>query len=329
MVVRKRTRNDLFSETLAIDRVGDPDDPYIQRLVKTFQQSEEIRLVLQSVLGEALLGMTGRSTFTILYGPTTKNGKSVFMNLVNCMYGDFYFATMSNKLITNSYDGRPIDKRREMEMAKNKRVLFFSELDENSKLDTAVLKRLTGGEKLNGCRLFQDEYSFPCTSRIFITTNNIPDFSQVEPALTSRLIVIPCLSVFGPDGDFPEDHQFIRKIREEHLPDLFAWALQGTLSFIKNNLTHVLPPEINREIQEHTVLSDPFSQFIEDHCTFRKEDTIDQPELYKKYVRYMNEKDERPITNRAFFQRIRKVCPFAEKKKLGGVYKFYGISCKE
>lgn len=331
-IVRERRREDLFSKTIDIREPGDPNHPDVVRFMETFQRDGATRKEIQKIVGEALLGFsTDRTRLSVFIGPAS-SGKSVFQNILDAVFSSKFFATGNKKLLADGENGRPVDKRREKASLKGKKLACFSELSSDTKLDIALIKSLTGGEKATGCKLFDDETPFPICARIFAMTNDMP-YWQKDLALEERLVFIPCDTVFGPGGDFERDNEFVNRCMKESIHHFFAYFIEGAEEFLRAgkiiNHTEKMLGEKNVVVET----TDPLNFFLSTYCTFGQKHSTFSNDFMERYKEYMNEIDAKPVTMTKMFQTLRRqnnaVASKTKNNKITGKSQRFweGVSC--
>jgi len=321
--IRERTKEDYFTETFDVSEIGDPENPTFQKYIQMFQQKPEIRQLLQTTIGEALLGIYGkRCHFTYLLGPQGSNGKTVFFNLLKKMMSTNFCISLSDPdLISIDKKHSKKDSRRDFARIAGKRIAYFYELDCNKVLDSRMIKCVCGGETIDDALLFKNTSSHEPTYKFFICSNNFPEFTECDRATLDRTIIIPCYTIFGEGGDFPKDQELITDIEENHLQDFFAWALQGALNFMNNDEEHIIPKEVRKLQEKNTTALDPFSEFITT-CVFGKDQRIKKSVFHKKYRNFLDDNgyEDVKFTPQKFSQSLFKVHPEIKIKKVGEFY---------
>ena len=108
----------------------------IEQHVITCQDSE-LEEYLQLVAGMCAVGKVFCENLIIAYG-SGKNGKSTFFNLLARVMGDYAGSLSTETLITHSRK----NKSPEYAELRGKRIVIASELEEETRLDTATVKKL-------------------------------------------------------------------------------------------------------------------------------------------------------------------------------------------
>jgi phage/plasmid-associated DNA primase len=114
-------------------------------------------------------------------------GKSTLVEAVGDVLGT-YFKPLNSKILDA---GASTHDTVLMEL-KGTRLTFLDEAVERGKMATARLKRLVGGTSITANRMRQDPVTFRPTHTLAITLNPEENFSFDDPAIESRIRLIPC-----------------------------------------------------------------------------------------------------------------------------------------
>jgi len=114
-------------------------------------QTRPKRAYLQRVVGSALLGKVEEHLFPILTG-TGANGKSTAYGAVGHAVGAYGIVVDPELLMVKDHGGGTT----EMLDLRGARIVFASETGAGRNLDEVLMKRLAGGDKLRGRRLYKD-----------------------------------------------------------------------------------------------------------------------------------------------------------------------------
>jgi putative DNA primase/helicase len=129
--------------------------------------SAELINYLQRAVGYTLTGHTSEQCLFIAHG-IGANGKSVFLNLIKKLMGDYAMTTPMASLVslkTNSGASNDIARLR------GARFVSASEGEANQKLKVALIKQLTGGDTIASRFLFREYFEFTPNFSMWIATN--------------------------------------------------------------------------------------------------------------------------------------------------------------
>jgi len=332
--IRERTREDYFTCTFGVDNVGDPTNETFQKYIQQFQPDPIIRNYLKMVMGASLLGIYGKKTFFAYFlGPKGNNGKTVFFNLFkDILSSNFFSPCDDSSLIAIDKNAPKKDARRECATLVGKRIGYFPELDSNLSLDSKALKQLAGGEGMSEALLFTDtKKGVPVCFRIFICSNNFPTFTECDDATLGRTIIIPCFTLFGntSECDYPKDDKLISSIKLNHLPDFFAWCLEGAVEYIQAKGEFPIVEQIEKLKQMHTKDEDPYSIYFdnEKYCKFGPNETCDKAKMFKNFKLFLFKHNytEFKTSPQKFMQALNKKYPKLEVYKNSTLH-YRGVS---
>ena len=254
--------------------------PEFDRFMKTILPDVEIRRFLQRFFGYCLTGRTDEQCLLFLYG-IGRNGKSTLMDLIVDILGDY--------AVTLSIDSFAGDTRRggaeatpDLARLPGARLVAASEPEMGVKLKDALIKSLTGGEKIPVRRLHQDFIEVDPHFKIVLSGNHKPRIDDTSDGIWRRVHLVP-FDVQVPKEDV--DRQLPAKLRAE-AEGILQWMIEGALTWLEYGLR---PPEsVLAATQEYREESDPIGAFIRGGCvvTGREEDTATPEDLFIGYSNF-------------------------------------------
>lgn len=318
--VKKRTRGDLFAEELDL-YVGDPEN---ENVVKFFMSlangNKEMYNYIQEICGYALTGSVEDKSIFLIHGPA-HTGKSEIVRLLTKILDRYVYS--SKTLLYNKKKLSGVEADPELASLMGKRIVVKSETSQFQKLDSALLKKLSGGDYITARMLHSNPITFRPTAKIFIVTNFIPSFDMGDKALVDRLRYIEFQNVFERSR---RNIQFVENIYENHFDDVFAWMIQGAIRYFKNG--HFTIPEICIKKQKGEIeKNDEFKAWVEQTLE-PDEDTkkIKATVLFEKYQNDVGLSVCSVKSDRAFIARLRQ-CGY-KGEMCGGSTHFFGIKYK-
>ncbi len=148
-------------------------------LLKIMQGDTEKTLYLQKIAGLSLMGNTERETCFILFGSTTRNGKSTFCETIIYLLGDYALTMKPESLAVKQ---NPDSRQASGDIARLAGCRFCnaSEPPKRMLFDTALLKSLLGRDSITARHLHQREFSFIPKFKLVINTNYLPTITCYE-----------------------------------------------------------------------------------------------------------------------------------------------------
>jgi len=188
---------------------------------------DEKILYLQKILGYSISENTEQECCFIMYGATTRNGKSTLTDTIAYTLGgeDGYATSITPQTLAQKDQND--SRRASPEIAKldGCRFLNSSEPPKNMRFDTALLKTLLGNDKVVCRHLYQREFEFVPRFKLFLTTNHLPIITDNSLFTSGRINVITFDRHFAPEE---QDKNLKHRLRSsENISAVFNWLLEG------------------------------------------------------------------------------------------------------
>jgi putative DNA primase/helicase len=251
----------------------------------------DLQAYLKRVVGYCCTGHTFEHVLFFLYG-TGANGKSVFINTVAAILGDYAATAPVELFLTTRNEQHPTA----LAHLQGARFVVATETDSGENWSEAKIKRLTGGDKIAARFMRGDFFEFTPNFKIMIAGNHVPNLSHVDEAFRRRLHLVPFTVTIPPDE---RDDRLVEKLRDEW-PGILAWAIEGAREWRERGLQ---PPEaVTRATGEYFAAEDSFAQWLEDCCEQNGSDWEFErtADLYESYRRWGEKAGERAPTQKRF-----------------------------
>ncbi|MGW9362176.1 DNA primase family protein, partial [Streptomyces diastaticus] len=149
-------------------------------------EGEEMVDFLHLLLGYSVTGDVGGQVMPFLFG-SGRNGKSVLLDVVIKLLGDYADAAPPGFLMARPYEGHPTD----LAELHGRRVIVCSEVKPGDRFDEARVKLLTGGDRIKARRMRQDFFSFEPTHKLWLLGNHRPEVGTGGFAFWRRMRLVP------------------------------------------------------------------------------------------------------------------------------------------
>lgn len=282
-------------------------------LKSIFKKNKPLILFAQKILGMCLTGDVSEQAMFILYGAGA-NGKSTFINTIMKIMGDYGANTPTETFMQKRKDSANNDIAR----LKGTRFVSAMEGDYGQKLAEAVVKRLTGNDKISARFLYGEYFDFIPTFKIFMATNHKPKISGMDNAIWRRIKLIPFEVSFTTKQ---QDLKLGNKLEAE-LPGILAWMVEGCLRWQKEGLGE--PPEIMDATKEYRFEMSAIETFLQENCRRENNGMIKAGLLYNAYKLWAELNNEHIISMRSFGMRLSETG--MDKTRLSTGYHWLGIS---
>ncbi|MBN9023930.1 MAG: hypothetical protein J0H08_17980, partial [Rhizobiales bacterium] len=242
---------------------------------------ETLVAYLRRVAGYCLTGVTIEHALFFLYG-TGANGKSVFVNALSSVLGDYATIAPIEMLMASQGDRHPT----ELAKLRGARLVTAIETEHGRRWAESKLKTLTGGDRITARFMNRDFFDFTPHFKLMVAGNHRPSIQNVDEALRRRLHLIPFTVTIPTDQ---RDPQLAEKLICE-APGILAWAVEGCLEWQRDGLT---PPDAVRlATDEYFHAEDAIGRWLEECCERNPQRHETSSVLYAAWRRWCDENGE-------------------------------------
>lgn len=269
---------------------------------------------LQRYLGYCLTGDTSAEAFAVMYGPTSRNGKSVCVEAVQAVLGDYAKAMNPESLTLAKFkDGRGPSE--DIARLKGVRMASVPEIQQGAKLDASRVKQLTGGDSINARFLGENSFDFIPQCKLLLHTNHLPQCSDLSVFESGRANVIPFSRHFE---EWEQDRSLKTEFRKpENQSGILNWMIHGLREYMKRGLT--APEAIRAATAEYRKDSDKLSRFMDDALEQTPDGEVRLSLLYSAYKVWCRENGQYPESSRHFRRGLERTeVQIVRKRPVGG-----------
>jgi len=230
------------------------DCPLWRRILAEITGKDEgLQKFLQEMAGYGLTGSTREHALFFLYG-TGGNGKSVFLNTLTAILGDYTRVAPMETFTSTQSERHPTD----VAMLRGARLVTAQETENGRRWAESRIKALSGGDPVSARFMRRNFFTYTPTFKLVIAGNHKPELSGVNEAIRRRIYVVPfTVTITNPD------QQLTEKLRAEW-PGILAWMIEGCRMWLTNGLN---PPEaVKAATAAYLAEEDKIAQWIEEAC---------------------------------------------------------------
>ncbi|WP_030184241.1 DNA primase family protein [Streptomyces sp. NRRL S-813] len=271
-------------------------------------EDREMISYLQLLLGYSITGDVGGQVLPFLFG-SGKNGKSVLLDVLMKLLGDYADAAPPGFLMARPYEGHPTD----LAELHGRRVIVCSEVKPGDKFDEARVKLLTGGDRIKARRMRQDFFSFEPTHKLWLLGNHRPEVGTGGFAFWRRMRLIPFERVVP-------DHRKIDNLADilvtEEGPGILGWLIAGARRYLSGDRDLTGPERVRIATTAYAETEDHTGRFYEECCVLGSELRAEQTALYSAYKAWCQNEGAPIMSSRAFAARTRELVGLASPKEM-------------
>jgi putative DNA primase/helicase len=292
--LKPHDRADLITRRIAAEYQPGLDCPRWRAFIhRILDGNADLIGFVQRAVGYTLTGSTSERCLFILHGGG-KNGKTVFLEGLRLLLGDYVARTPTQTLLAKRGDSIPNDLAR----LRGVRLVTASETGDGNRLDEALVKDITGGDRVVARFMRGEWFEFTPRFKIFLSTNYRPRISGTDDAIWDRLRLVPFVIRIPEEERRPMD-QMLREFEAE-LAGILNWAVHGCLDWQRHGLGE--PPEVRIATLDYRGEMDTLGEFLADCCLLRPDARVSSHDLYEEYKRWATEAGERVWSHKRFAQ---------------------------
>ncbi len=280
---------DMITKLAPVAYQPDAGAPTWTQFLEQVQPDPDVREFLARWAGYCCTGDVSEQKLMICHGGGA-NGKSTALEALSAVLGDYATQAAPDLLISKRDDAHPTG----LAALQGARLVLAAETGQDRRLDEALVKRLTGGDRITARKLYQDFFTFNPTHKIVMATNHRPEVTGADHGIWRRLRLVPwAVTIIGPD----QDPHLPDKLAAE-APGILSWAVSGCLRWLEDGLTE--PQAIRAATEAYRSDEDTLGEFISDECVLLPGVSARAKDLHDAYERWAEAAGARPLTTTKF-----------------------------
>ncbi len=312
MTFRKHEQDDLCSKVMGARYDPDAECPLWQKFIseifikepeegKEPESDDDLIQFVQRAMGYTLTAEIKERAIFLCHG-SGANGKSTLLNTVAAAMGDYAQQTESSTFTVSKRE----TVRNDLAALKGSRMVLALESGKDKKLDEALVKQLSGGDKIAARFLFKEYFEYTPEFKIWWGFNHRPRIDDATESIWDRIKLIPFnlrIEEEKRDLDLPTNLQ-------AELPGIINWMLAGLKDYREKGLAE--PEIVKAATSEYQQEQDVLGEWIGDQCVKRRDLWEASAELYTSYHAWSTSRQETPMSPRKFgiemgdrFKRVR------------------------
>ena len=329
--LRTSALRDGTPEDLVTKVCGAPYDPeaykperFLRFLDEIYPDPETVTFMKRAI-GALLVGGYMKA-FLLLLGDTD-TGKSTLMNVLTELLGDYSCPLGIKSFAKPTWQGQSNAHTRDLMRLPGSRFAYAVESDEQTTLDVARIKAMTGGEPQLLAGLYQNERKHNVTWKLWFGTNTAPKVADESDATWTRMQSIPHPVRFWradddgkPAGAHIQDPYLWDDLREE-LPGILTLAVTWAREYVRSRGQLLPLPQSGLDLRTELHEDDEIAAWFEMEMRIDQGSECANP--YPAYDQWAARHDEKAINQTLFGRRLVKRA--TSKRKVGPTVHYLGI----
>jgi len=279
---------------------------------------KELQEYLQIAKGYGISGETREECFFVDYGPRTRNGKGTLNESISYILGDYSKNIQPNSLARNNSSGSSPSP--DIARLNGVRYVNASEPSSDMKLNSALVKQMTGGDTITARFLYKNSFQYKPQFTIYINTNHLPEINDDSIFASGRVKIIPFDRHFS---DAEQDKGLKNYFREEMSKSaILNWLIKGYELYKTKGFS--VPKRAEELVVEYRSKSDPLALYVEDRLVPSEDGNWQKTSIFHDdYIRWANNADYKLFTLKEFVGSLRQKNLLTRDRQKGHVIKGY------
>lgn len=272
--LRSHSRDDYMTRICDASYYEDADCALFKAVLeRSFSGDQEMIAFYQRALGYGITGCTSEQCLFLLFGKGA-NGKGVTINPIKLVLGSYARQAQAETFLSMRKGGAASP---DLARLAGIRFVAISELNDGGDAASALLKQCTGGDTLTARQLYEQDFEFMPSFKLFIATNHKLRFDASDDAIWRRIHQIPFLVVIPPDE---RDPHLATKLLQER-DGILRWLVQGAVEWHRGGLQ--VPAKVREATAAYRREIDPLGHFIAECCDVHPDASASAALLINEY----------------------------------------------
>lgn len=272
--------------------------PRWMNFLNTSLPDKKTQRMFQEMFGLLLADTCKYEVFWYLYGPTSRNGKTLSLNVAAVMVGKQNVSHVSLTALDDKFETWPLAEAK---------INVCGDMPTDIKRSSLAqiegqFKDLISGANIEYQKKGKDKFNAPCRARFIFAGNSLPTFVDRSDAIWERLRVI-YFPVQIPQSK--RDPNLAEKIIRREMPGVFNWAVKG-LSRVLQQGGATETDEAKEVKHGHRMESDHEQKFIVDmgYVRGRQQEFVVMTQMYEMYKSWMEKNGYNYRGSGKFYHRV-------------------------
>ena len=297
-IARAATTGDFITKSLSVESLGDATRAvrWRQFLYEVFDGDQEIVDWIQRFCGYLLTGSTQEHLFLFLFGHGA-NGKSVFIELLKYILGDYARAIASETLSESKRNAGGATP--DLADLVGARLVLCAETEDNTALAESLVKGMVSGDSMAARKLYCDPFQFRPNLKLIMAGNHKPIVRGNDHGIWRRVRLVPFDQTFTANK---RDPKLLAKLKAEASHTL-AWMVQGCVEWRKRGLADT-PRRIREATDAYQVDQDLTGAWLSECTENSTHGESLNTDLYANYKTWCLDNGHKPASSAVLGRRL-------------------------
>lgn len=286
---------------------------------KDGEKRADLAMYVLSWFGYCLTGDNGASFFVNFHG-AGKNGKSVLLNLMMELFGDYAAPLPKDVVIENYYQSQ-------FDLAGLPGIRLGVLIDApEGRLNMDMLKPITSGDMINAKRKFLKDFTFKPVCKLAIGSNPRLTLKDTGMAVRRRVRMVP-FDYVVPDGEIVTNLH--RRLLKEEAPEILSLLIWFAHEYYEKGEGPGAFPSckaVDEASVEYMESEDLVGRWVKERTESAEGNAKSSASLYEDFKKWLDEEGVRKKMSRNKFGEH--LGTHVERKRVGDANCYIGIKLK-
>jgi len=282
-------------------------------------EREDLSEYIMSWFGYCLTGDNGASFFVNFHGQG-KNGKSVLLNLMMELFGDYAAPLPQDVVIENQFQSQ-------FDLAGLPGIRLGVLIDApEGRLNMDQLKPIISGDTINAKRKYLSDFKFKPSCKIAVGSNPRLTLKDTGMAVRRRIRMVPFDYVVSDEEAVVNLHRLLLK---EEAPGILAYLICFAHEYYARGEGPKAFPAcaaVDETSAEYMESEDLVGRWVKEQTEKAEKNTVSAADLYQDFKRWAAEEGVRKVISKNKFGEYLSLR--IQKKRIGDVYHYIDIRLK-
>lgn len=286
--LRPHDPEDLITKLAPVPYDASAPCPRFDRFLgEVFSGDVDLALYVLRYLGYSLTGVIREHALGLWHGPQGRNGKGTLLGVAQAIMGDYATTIAPHVLMSQAHTQHPTSLMR----LRGVRLAVAQEVNEGRQWNEALVKTLTGGDRITAHYMRQDEVTFEPTHKLVVAVNARPRVLGSGDAFWSRVHLVPWLVSFAG-----REQTDLADALKAEAPGILRLLVMGCTAWQQHGLRP--PRTVLAHVDEYKRSQDTIGAFLR-ACTY-DDGEVAADALYARYRSWSSMRGEHTLPASAF-----------------------------